>query len=497
MVMSSKASSSPLGARSEMKTLRLVAAGLVAVLALTACKKILNKDEDSFHTRMVNLIEDAPTVQYKIDTTVIASAGYQVLTSLSAARPGSHSVSFQAIRPASLVSTDTTDPIDVGGSFDRSYTKDTDYTIFAYGKLDNIQTLIVEAPSKPAAVVDDNIELTVVNAAVNQPSLTVFVTAPDAHITSPESLGTIGPGEKTAARTMQLFRRADATDTTSDLTTTLTFELHDASGAVVFTSAALTVTEKARIRIAITHNIGPGPSPVQMIGIDGVSGTFTNTTDQAAVRIVQVSATSPAMDIFRSSSLNAPLATNLVFRDHTGYINVPPGDVDLLAAPTGATSLQFLFLEEFQATQGLSYSAYAIGPVATVDATVLSDNRHSVPTQSTFRFLNAAPSRDGADGLDLYVTVPDLNLDFDSTDDKDTTDDAPQFRRATAWAYKGSTDYTTYKPGTYRVRMMTTGTSTVVFDTTITLPAGGVQTYVLNDDPDTSELELMPVDDAP
>ena len=103
-----------------MKTLRFALVGLVAVLALTACKKILNKDEDSFHTRMVNLIEDSPTVQYKIDTTVMASAGYQVLTALSAARPGSHSVSFQAIRPTSLVSTDTTDPIDVSGSFDRS-----------------------------------------------------------------------------------------------------------------------------------------------------------------------------------------------------------------------------------------------------------------------------------------------------------------------------------------------------------------------------------------
>ncbi len=479
-----------------MKALRVAVVGLAAVLALTACKKILNSGEDSFHTRMVNLIEDSPTVQYKIDATVVANAGYQVLTGLNAARPGSHSVSFQAIRPASLVTTDTTDPIELSGSFNRSYVKDTDYTVFAYGKLDSIQTLIVEAPSKQDAVADDNIELTVVSAAVNEPTLTVFVTAPDAHITSPESLGTIGPGEKTAARTMQLFRRTDATDTTSDLTTTLTFELHDASGAVVFTSAAIATTEKTRIRIAITHNIGPGLSPVQMIGIDGVTGTYTNTTDQAAVRVVQVSATSPAMDIFRASSLNAPIATNLAFRDHTAYINVPEGDVDLLAAPTGATGLQFLFLQEFVAAQGASYSAYAIGPVATVDATVLTDTRRSVPTQASFRFLNAAPSRNGVDGLDIYVTVPGLTLDFNTTDDKDTTDDAPQFKRAAAWAYKASTDYTTYKPGTYQVRFMTTGTSTVVLDTTITLPAGGVQTYVLNDDPDTGALELMPVDDA-
>jgi hypothetical protein len=202
------------------------------------------------------------------------------------------------------------------------------------------------------------------------------------------------------------------------------------------------------------------------------------------------------MDIFRASSLNAPIATNLAFRDHTGYISVPEGEVDLLATPAGATGLQFLFLEELQATQGLSYSAYAIGPVAIVDATVLSDDRRSVPTEASFRFLIAAPSRDSLDGVDVYVTVPGFVLDFDSTDDKDTTDDAAQFKRATALLYKGSTDYTTYKPGTYRVQFMATGTSTVLLDTTITLPAGGVQTYVLNDDPDTGALEVMPVDDA-
>ncbi len=44
--------------------------------------------------------------------------------------------------------------------------------------------------------------------------------------------------------------------------------------------------------------------------------------------------------------------------------------------------------------------------------------------------------------------------------------------------------------------MMEGGTTTVLLDTTMTLPAGGVQTYVVNDDPDTSSLELIPVDDA-
>src|SRR5262245_58901379 len=120
-----------------MNVIRIAAACVVGVLALTSCKKILNDDEETFHTRMVNLIQNSPTVQYKLETTVINSAAYLSGTTLAAARPGDHSVSFPVIRPTSLVSSDTTTPIDLGGSFSRTFVKNTDYTFFAYGTLDN------------------------------------------------------------------------------------------------------------------------------------------------------------------------------------------------------------------------------------------------------------------------------------------------------------------------------------------------------------------------
>lgn len=479
-----------------MNAIRIAAACVAAALALTSCKKVLNSDEESFHARMVNLIADSPSVQYKIDTTVISNATYQAGTSLSAAHPGDHSVSFQAIRPASLVSTDSTDPVDLGGTFSQTYEKNTDYTIFAYGTLDNVKTLITQAPSGQAAVADDNIEISVVNAAATQPTLTVYVTVPNAGITSPQSIGTINPGERTTPNTMKLVRPADATDTTSDLTSALTFEIHDASGAVIFTSAALTVTEKTRYLFAITPNIGPGPSPVQVMGIDGASGVFTNTADQAAVRVVHVSGATPGLDVYRSTVLDAPLFSNLAFRDRSDYAPVPQGTIDLLGVPAGSTALQFLFIKEFSVAQGSSSSLYVMGPASSLVSSVAADNRRSIPTQGAFRFLVAAPSRIGsATGLDVYVTTPGLALDFNSSTST-TTDDAAQFKRASALAYQSANDYTAYRPGTYQVRMMEGGTTTAVLDTTMTLPAGGVQTYVVNDDPDTGALELIPVDDA-
>lgn len=479
-----------------MNAIRIAAACVVAVLALTSCKKVLNKDDETFHTRMVNLVQNSSSVQYKIDTTAISSAAYLGGTALAPARPGDHSISFQAIRPTSLVSTDPTDPIDLGGSLSRSFQKNIDYTIFAYGTLDNVQTLITEAPSGQAAVADDNIEVSVVNADASLQTLTVYVTVPNAGITSPQSIGTVNPGERTTPSTMKLTRPADSTDTTSDLTSSFTFEIHDASGAVIFTSPALTVSEKVRYLFAITPNIGPGPSPVQMMAIDGTSGVFTNTGDQAAVRVVHVSAPTPALDVYRSTVLDAPLFSNLAFRDRTDYAAVPPGTIDLLGVPAGSTALQFLFIKEFSIVQGSSSSVYVMGPTGSVVTSVLTDSRRSIPTQGAFRFLVAAPSRAGSTtGLDIYVTTPGLTLDFDAST-SETTDDAAQFKRATALTYQLANDYAAYKADTYQVRIMEGGTTTVLLDTTIALPAGGVETYVVNDDPDTGALELVPVEDA-
>jgi hypothetical protein len=500
MATSSKASSSPSAGRSRRGLARRVRGAFVAsmaVIALGACDNVLNDDdEDSFQSRLVNLIEDSPGVQYKIDTTVVSSTGYQTASALNSARPGSHAVSFQALRPQSLIKDDDTTPIDLGGAFERIFEKDRTYTIVAYGKLDNVQTLMLDQPKDPAAVADDRMEIAFANVAPNLPSVEVFITAPEAHIHSPESLGTLATGTLTSPRTLQLFQRADVTDRDAALFTDLKIELRDpATGEVLFNSATIRIGEQTRVLLAITKNIGPGPSTVQMMGIDGIGGIFTDINDRAALRVVHVSADTPALDILRASSTNESIAKNVAYRDRSPYTLVRDGEVALIAQPADPSTAVFLFFEEFSAAAGLSYSAYAVGPLATVDAEVLTDRRRSIPTQGSFRLFHAAPSGKGVDGFDVYVTLPDQALDFDSTDDDDTTDDAGQFRRATNLGYLNRLDYLTLKPGTYRIRMTPTGTSRVEIDTTIALEPGAVETYVLNDDLETGGYELIPVDD--
>ena len=499
MAMSSKGSSSRSAGRSElspMRMIRIVAVGLTVVLALAGCRKILNNDEEKMNTRMVNLLVDAPAVQYKLDDTVIASSVYQGSTSLSAARPGSHPISFGALRPTSLVSTDTTEPIALPGNFTRDFAKDTDYTIIAYGTMDAVQTLVLEDPTSKDDLADDTIELKFVNAAPNVGSIDIYITAPEGGVTTPENLGTVALGGKTPVRSMKLTKRADVTDPNASLFTDLTVEVRESgTGTVLYTSTKFRITEQARVTLAVSRNVGPGPSPVQLVGIEGLSGPFTAPTDQAAVRVVNLSPDTPPIDVIRASSTTTPIAQNLAFRGRSDYVLVPNGDVDLIAQPSGGQTSVFLFLEEITAVAGTSYSAYAVGPLASIDAQVLTDDRRKVPTQAKFRFLNAAPSQIDGDGVDIYVTVPGLVLDFDSTDDKDTTDDAPQFRRGTATVFHGVTDSFVYKAGTYQVRVMDTGTSRVLLDTTVTLVNGTVQTFALIDN-ENGQLELQTVDEA-
>jgi hypothetical protein len=77
---------------------------------------------------------------------------------------------------------------------------------------------------------------------------------------------------KSSPAKLKLFRRADVTDTSAALFVDLTFELRDpASGAELFKSGKVRVTEQTRLLFAIVRNTGPGPASVQLVGLDGYS----------------------------------------------------------------------------------------------------------------------------------------------------------------------------------------------------------------------------------
>jgi hypothetical protein len=475
----------------------LLAAGLVvAALALAGCKKVLNggDKEDVVHVRMLNLLTDSPTVQYSIDSTVIASTGYLTATPMNAAHPGDHTVSFSVIRPASLNSSDTTDPIPLGGSFQGSYTKNTDYTVFAYGTTTHPKAFTMDEPSDRPAPDATKVEYQFVNASPSTPNADVYITAPEGGITSPTKVTSIAFGAKSEPATLTLTRRPDVTDTSAALIVDFTIELRDpTTGAELFNSGKIRLTEKTRYLWAFADNIGAGPSKVKAIGIDGITTTSLDINDRAAVRVVHVSPDSGSFDVFRSSTAT-PLATQIAFRDTSPYANVPVGNDDIFAMPSGSQAVTILFVAALAPAADNKYSIYTAGNQGEVDALVLADNPRSIPTQTSFRFLNVAPSLNGQDALDVYLTLPGQTLDFTTTD-TNNANMASKFKRGSI-TYKTATDYIVLKSGTYEVRMTPAGTSRIVLDTPITVPDGSVQTLTVVDDVPTASLELMPVEEA-
>lgn len=506
MAMSSKASSSPSGGPS--KTLRgdariarvLVIASLALALGLVGCKKVLNDDDEdeSFQLRMVNLIEDSPTVQFIVDTTVVNTAPYLTTSSLSVVRPGSHTIKFAAVRPTSLNSSDTTDPIALDGSFDQSFERGRDYTVFAYGKVNDLHSFVMDEPGDKPAVDDDFVEYQFVNGASNAQSADLFITAPDGQINTPTRLTTLAFGQKSETTKLKLFRRSTVTDANADLILDLTVELRDpTSGTVLFTSPALRFTEKQRVLIALVNSPTTTPSNLKLLSIvegGGAGAQALSTNTAASARAVHVSPDSTHFDIYADSALATPIAANLAYRDASPYTTVPVGEVNFFALPASSSAVTILFLDEFASAAGVSYSEYAVGAQGSTDFVLLTDERRGVATQSTFRFLNAAPSRSGKDAYDVYVTLPGQVLDFNASTTT-TSDDAANFRHGTI-ALRAASQFGTLKSGTYQVRMAPAGGSTFEFDSAITVQDGSVSTFVLIDDPDTASLELMPVEEA-
>ncbi len=202
---------------------------------------------------------------------------------------------------------------------------------------------------------------------------------------------------------------------TASLFTDLTIEVRDGStGASLYKSAKIRISEQTRLMFAVTKNIGPGPSPVQVIAVDGTSGTYTDPDDNAAVRLDARLAGHTGARHHPASALQTPIAKDISHRRALDYVSVPNGDVDLIAQPADAATSMLLVPGEFSAAVGMSYSDAIGDALASVDAQMVTDDRRKVPTQAKFRFLSAAPSQEGGDGPrhlpDAAWPVPRLRL---------------------------------------------------------------------------------------
>lgn len=478
----------------------LLAACIAVALGLASCNNPLKDEDPTLQMRVVNLVEDSPTLRFLIDDAQMSTAGYGGVTEFHTARPGSHSVSFEALRPSELVDDDDDeddDPIPVGTPVEQDFDGNVDYTVFGYGKLDDLHAFVMGTTDQSEAVeTDDHMVWQIVHASPDVPALDVYVTAPEAKITSPQRVATLNFTEHSSSMDLELFPRDDRLDEDEALFVDLTIELRAiGSSDVLYRSAAIRVGEQSRLMLAIVPNTDTGPATVQLMRVDTSGIAYVDPRDSAEMRFLNVSHDSPPLNLIRAGGQREPVAQSVAFRDGSGYVPVPRGETDLIATPS-ADPAAFLFLEELTTAAHASYSVYAVGGFADGDGLILIDQRHSAPTQARFRFAHAAASLDDEEGVDVYVTPPGLKLDFDAGDDEDESDDAAVFRKFAGVGFPAATDYLTLEAGRYEVHFAATGTSRLLLEgAPFQVVNGDVTTYVLHDT-ETGDLELLPVEDA-
>lgn len=491
MAMSSKASSSRSAMHSDVPYGRRLLTGLALATLLAGCDggSSLNEDDDTFHIRSLNLVEDSPTLEIDLDETTIATFAYGNATSFSAAHPGRHDISFAALLPGDLDDDDDDDEtsVDVGQSVSYTFLGDTDYTLVAYGTVSNPQTFLVEGFGQRDSVEDDRVILQVTHAAPALGDVDVYVTAVQAGIATRQYVDTLSMTETTTPLTLTLTRDDDDLDDDSTLTADLVIELvATATGQSVYRSKSISVAEKNRLLLAIANVNGPGPAAVKLVGAGGSSGDFLARTDGAALRFMHASHDTPPLDVTVGSGFADPLATNVGFRQSSGYTAIDDGEVGMIAVPTGSPGV-FAFLEEFVASAGQYYTAYAIGPRTEVDAVVVTADARSVPTQTRFRFLHAAGSLQDEDPLDIYLREPGGTVDFD---DDDTVPDSSSV------GYQSTTSYVTLVQGDYEAWFAVAGTSTVLLGPAPFHVGNGEVTTLLLVDDENGALELLPLNDT-
>jgi len=144
---------------------------ILGILALAACG---NSDDKTAELRVVHASPDAPAVDVLVNNTrVLEGVAYQAASSYLPVDTGAQRIRVNA------AGTDTT-VIDVTPTLD----KDVAYTAFAIDRLSSIEPLLTvdERDSAPKG----NVNIRVIHGAPSAPAVDVYVTSPDADLSSAE-----------------------------------------------------------------------------------------------------------------------------------------------------------------------------------------------------------------------------------------------------------------------------------------------------------------------
>lgn len=401
------------------------------------------------NVRVVHAASDAPMVNITANDSILNNlegVDYQVASSRFEVETGMYDIGVTGILPgenAEVLQADVTLEADMN------------YDIFAVGNVSDDTLSLLTVTSMETSVDAGNAQVQIVHAASMAPTVDIYVTAPDADITTEQPLVTA--------------EFTDATDLIQVPAGDYQIRITPAGETtVVYDSGTVNLADGADLLIAATNNVGTGDSPVTLLAADG-DGSFKiwDAEAGAAIRVVHGISDAPAVDVIANNEV--VLVDGIQFPRTTDYVSVAAGDYLIDVVADSDNSVVAIDDAELTLEVGMSYTAIANNVLSAPELDVLVDMPRSVATEAKVRIVHASPS---AGNVDIYVTA---DGEIDAVD--------PAFADI---AYETGdlveTGYVSLAEGDYVVTVTPTGTKTVAIETgVLTLENGEIYTAIALD----------------
>jgi hypothetical protein len=193
---------------------------------------------------------------------------------------------------------------------------------------------------------------------------------------------------------------------------------------------------------------------VAAFGLVAFTGTPVAAQDEAFVRVVHASPDAPNVDVWVDGSI---VLTDVPFTAVSDYLALPAGDHAIAVTASGATDP--VIEADVTLSAGMSYTVAAIGPLAEISATVLTDDRAPAPGQAKLRVFHASPSAPAS--VDVAVSGGPVLVEN--------------------LAYPEASEYLGVDPGTYALEIRAAGATDAALSLEATLTAGENYTAIAMD----------------
>lgn len=202
------------------------------------------------------------------------------------------------------------------------------------------------------------------------------------------------------------------------------------------------------------RNLGAGLSLLLTLGLAAMMATPVAAEGESFVRVVHASPDAPNVDVWVDGT---KVLTDVPFTAVSDYLAVPAGDHQVQVSATGTTDP--VIDATLSLAAGTSYTVAAIGQLAEISATVLTDDRMPATGQAKLRVFHASPSAPAS--VDVAVTGGPVLVE--------------------ALAYPEATGYLTVDPGTYPLEIRAAGAEEAALTLDATLSAGQNYTAIAMD----------------